>query len=61
MSAIRDEQTSPQRRMFVLHEMPVCATWFDMRDLGQAAKHVHDASDIEVIEGPGRPPRDGPH
>jgi hypothetical protein len=47
--------------MFVLHEMPVCATWFDMRDLGQAAKHVHDASDIEVIEGPGRPPREGPH
>ena len=38
---------------------PGCGQWFDMRDLGQVAKHVHDDSEIEVSEAPGQPPRDG--
>ena len=38
---------------------PVCSQWFDMRDLAQVAEHIHDASKIEVLEGPA-PPRDPP-
>jgi hypothetical protein len=37
---------------------PVCAHWFDMRDLGQVLEHVHD-SEIEMLDGP-RPAREGP-
>ena len=39
---------------------PVCSQWFDMRDLAQVANHIHDASEIEVLEGPGPPPLEGP-
>jgi hypothetical protein len=35
-------------------------TWFDMRDLAQVAEHIHDDSEIEVMEGPGPQLRDGP-
>jgi hypothetical protein len=35
----------------------VCSQWFDMRDLTQVAEHIHDVSEIEVLEGPGPPPR----
>ena len=38
---------------------PGCGEWFDMRDLGQILVHVHGA-EIEISEGPGPPPRDGP-
>ena len=38
----------------------VCSQWFDMRDLAQVAYHMHDDSEIEVLEGPGPPPREGP-
>ena len=38
---------------------PGCGQWFDMRDLGQLLVHVHDA-EIEISEGPGPPPHDGP-
>jgi hypothetical protein len=31
-----------------------------MRDLAQVAYHMHDDSEIEVLEGPGPPPREGP-
>jgi hypothetical protein len=31
---------------------PVCSQWFDMRDLAQVAEHIHDASEIEVLERP---------
>jgi hypothetical protein len=34
---------------------PGCGRWFDIRDLGQVLEHVHDASEVEFIEGPGRP------
>jgi hypothetical protein len=37
---------------------PVCWQWFDMRDLAQVADHIHDDSEIEVLEGP--PPREAP-
>jgi hypothetical protein len=36
---------------------PVCSQWFDMRDLAQVAEHIHDGREIEVLEGPGPPPR----
>jgi hypothetical protein len=39
---------------------PVCSRWFDMRDLAQVADHIHDGSEIDVLEGPGPPPREGP-
>jgi hypothetical protein len=39
---------------------PVCSQWFDMRDLAQIAEHVHDGSEIEVLEGPRLPAREGP-
>jgi hypothetical protein len=38
---------------------PVCSQWFDMRDLVQVAEHIHGGSEIEVLEGPGPPPREG--
>jgi hypothetical protein len=38
---------------------PVCAEWFDMRDIRQVVEHVHDDSEIEIVEGPGPPPREG--
>jgi hypothetical protein len=38
---------------------PACSQWFDMRDLAQVVEHIHD-SQIEVREGPVRPPREGP-
>jgi hypothetical protein len=38
---------------------PACGQWFDMRDLGQVAEHIHDDSEIEVSEALGPPPRDG--
>ena len=38
---------------------PGCGQWFDMRDLGQVAEHIHDDSEIEVSEAPRPPPRDG--
>ena len=38
----------------------VCARWFDLRDLAQVAEHIHDGSEIEVLEGPEPPPREGP-
>ncbi|WP_156041838.1 hypothetical protein [Bradyrhizobium sp. URHD0069] len=38
---------------------PACGQWFDMRDLGQVAEHIHDDREIEVSEAPGPPPRDG--
>jgi hypothetical protein len=38
---------------------PVCGALVDMRDLGQVLVHVHDA-EIEIIEGPGPPGREGP-
>jgi CRISPR/Cas system type I-B associated protein Csh2 (Cas7 group RAMP superfamily) len=31
---------------------PACGQWFDMRDLGQVAGHIHDASEVEVAERP---------
>jgi hypothetical protein len=31
---------------------PVCSQWFDMRDLAQVAEHIHDDSEIDVLEGP---------
>jgi hypothetical protein len=31
---------------------PVCSQWFDMRDLAQVAEHIHDSSEIEILEGP---------
>jgi hypothetical protein len=37
---------------------PACGQWYDMRDLGQVAEHIH-SSEIEVSEAPGPPPRDG--
>jgi hypothetical protein len=27
-----------------------------MRDLGQVVEHVHDANEIELLEGPAAPP-----
>jgi hypothetical protein len=39
---------------------PVCSQWFDMRDLAQVAEHIHDGPEIEVLEGPGPPPREVP-
>jgi hypothetical protein len=39
---------------------PVCQEWFDMRDIGQMAVHIHDAADVEIGEGPEPPPREGP-
>jgi hypothetical protein len=39
---------------------PDCGQWFDMRDLAQVADHIHDGSEIEILEGPGPPPREGP-
>jgi hypothetical protein len=41
------------------YQSPVCSQWFDMRDLAQVAEHIHDGSEIEVLEGP-PPPRDPP-
>ena len=38
---------------------PVCSRWFDMRDLAQVAEHIHDPSEIEILEGP-ELPREGP-
>jgi hypothetical protein len=38
---------------------PACSQWFDMRDLAQIVEHMHD-SEIEVLAGPVRPPREGP-
>ena len=40
---------------------PVCAQWLDMRDLTQAAEHVHDGSAIEILEGPKSPREDPVH
>ena len=37
---------------------PVCSQWFDMRDLAQVAEHIDDVSEIEILEGPGPPPRE---
>jgi hypothetical protein len=37
---------------------PACSQWFDMRDLAQVAEHIHDGSEIEILEGP-EPPREG--
>jgi hypothetical protein len=31
---------------------PACGQWFDMRDLGQVAEHLHDQQ-IEERQGPG--------
>jgi hypothetical protein len=33
---------------------PGCGQWFDMRDLEQVARHVHDG-DFEISEGPEPP------
>jgi hypothetical protein len=33
-----------------------CGQWFDMRDLGQVAEHIHDAGEIEFLEEPALPP-----
>jgi hypothetical protein len=38
---------------------PACSQWFDMRDLAQVIEHIHD-SEIEVLQGPVPPPREGP-
>jgi hypothetical protein len=38
---------------------PVCSQFFNMRDLAQIVEHMHD-SEIEVLAGPVRPPREGP-
>jgi hypothetical protein len=32
----------------------VCARWFDLRDLAQVADHIHDDSQIEILEGSAR-------
>jgi hypothetical protein len=42
-----------------LKSAPSARKWFDMRDLAQVADHIHDRSEIEVLEGPGPPPREG--
>ena len=34
---------------------PGCGEWFDLRDLGQIIRHIHDA-EIEIIDGDGPPP-----
>jgi hypothetical protein len=39
---------------------PACSQWFDMRNLAQVAEHVHDGTEIEVLEGPCPPAREGP-
>jgi hypothetical protein len=33
---------------------------FDVRDMAQMALHIHDLTDVEIIIGPGAPPREGP-
>ena len=38
---------------------PACSQWFDMLDLAQVIEHIHD-SEIEVLQGPVPPPREGP-
>jgi hypothetical protein len=30
-----------------------------MRDIRQVVEHVHDDSEIEIVEGPGPQPREG--
>jgi hypothetical protein len=40
-------------------QCPVCSQWFDMPDLAEVVEHIHD-SEIEVLEGPVPPPREGP-
>ena len=39
---------------------PLCSQWFDMRDLAQVADHIHDGSEIEVLEGRGTAATRGP-
>jgi uncharacterized C2H2 Zn-finger protein len=34
---------------------PGCGEWFDLRDLGQIIRHVHDP-EIEIIDGDSPPP-----
>jgi hypothetical protein len=29
---------------------PGCGRWFDMRDLGEVAEHIHDAGEIDIEE-----------
>jgi hypothetical protein len=36
---------------------PVCADWFDVRDVAQMALHIHDLTDVEIIIGRAAAPR----
>jgi hypothetical protein len=44
--------TGPQGDLRTSHEMPGSGRWFDMRDLGEVAEHIHDATEIEIAERP---------
>jgi hypothetical protein len=45
-------QTAPENATDHSMKCPACGRWFDMRDLGEVAEHIHDTSEVEVAEGP---------